>query len=59
MNNQDNGIELIQQYLQVQNTDEGPLYCIYLNEHDITTNITVKDFIKSTPRMQYLIQHIQ
>lgn len=59
MNNQDNGIELIQQYLQVQNTGEGPrpiIYVpyLYLNEHDITAtrpNITVKDFIKSTPRM--------
>ena len=59
MNNQDIGIELIQQYLQVQNTGEGPrpiIYVpyLYLNEHDITAtrpNITVKDFIKSTPRM--------
>jgi hypothetical protein len=57
MNNQD--IINIIHGLQVQNTNGEPIPIIYvpylyLNEHDITAtrpNITVKDFIKSTPRM--------
>jgi len=56
MNIQDIGIELIRQYLLVQNTDGERIPTIYvpylyLNEHDITAtrpDITVNNFIKST-----------
>lgn len=56
MNNQDIGIELIQQYLQVQNTDQERIPTIYvpylyLNEDDVPEtrpDIKVINFIKST-----------